>query len=82
MSASQQAGQFRQSGRRGLWLIELEPDPHIAPVQLEFGNLILFQEFDQLFQILDIFWIQWIHSFLKSPTRGRDGLDHNGFKLR
>ncbi len=46
-------------------LRKLEPDLHVAPVQIEFRNLMLLEEFNQLFQIRNILWF---HSFLNSPN--------------
>jgi len=53
---------------------EFETHAENRPVQLEFGNLMFLQELNQLLQIVNIFWIQWISSFLNSPTRGGSGV--------
>ena len=60
----QHASQIGQSRRRAFRLVKLEPNLEIAAVQVEFGDLILLQELDQLFQILDVLWF---HSFLDLP---------------
>ena len=51
------------SRRHGL--VEFEPNFYVAAIKVELGNLVLFQELDQLLQILDIFWF---HSFLLPST--------------
>src|ERR1035438_5482894 len=70
-SRSEQPRQIAQSRRRSLRLVELETNLQVAPVQVELGNLIFLQEFNQLFQIVDVLWF---HSFLNSPASERDGL--------
>ena len=69
-SRAEQTRQIGQSGRRSLRLVELEPDLQVAAVQIELGNLVFLQEFNQLFQICDVLWF---HSFLDLPLLGGGG---------
>ena len=46
-------------------MTEFEPYLQVAAVQIKLGNLVFFQELDQFFQVLDIFWF---HSSLVLPT--------------
>ena len=71
------ACQVGELQRRGCRLAELEPDLHVAAIQIELGDLILLQELDQLFQILDIFWF---HSFLYLSPLMRAGLNQSSIR--